>query len=203
MLTLERLQIIALNALIAAQTDAGERVYPYDWPTNKITMPAILINQDQERKSSNARTQPNFTTIGQLILDVRVEAVDVRTARKNLNKLLWQIEQAILTNYELRKEVQQFAWVERDSNVDSSSGVHIAHSTVKLGLEYFEDQELYPALPSVPLKQVVVNVDLINIDDPTGTYADPPFPAAVTPAPRTQGPDGRNEGTLVINLPQE
>lgn len=203
MLTRVRLRIIALNALIAAETDAGKNVYEYDWPTNELTMPAILVNWDRERKASNGRTQPNFTTMASLILDVRLEATDVKTARKKLDNLLWQIEQAILTSYELRKEVQQFPFVETESNVDSTSGKHVAHATVTFAMEFFEDQNQYPAIPAVPLKEIDIDVDLVNRFDPTGTYPDPDFPGSVVPAPRTQGPDGRNEGKLVIELPQE
>ena len=59
------------------------------------------------------------------------------------------------------------------------------------GLEFFE---LYEPNAPIDLQTITLNVDLQNIFDATGTYSNPPFPAAVVPAPRTTGPDGRDEG---------
>jgi hypothetical protein len=194
MLTRVKLRILALEALRNARTLAGENVYEYDWPTNKLTQPAILLNWDKEHKESMARTQPNFTTVARLILDIRIMAEDVVTARTRLDTLLWQIEQAILTDYNLRKQVQQFPFVDTESHIDSTTGEHIALAMMAIGLEFFEDQNQYPPVNAVPLDQVAINVDLVNVFDATGTYPNPPFPNAVEPAPRSQGPDGRLEG---------
>lgn len=203
MLTRVRLRILALNALLAADTDAKKNVYEYDWPTSEETMPAILINWDKEHKTSVTRTQPNFTTVGTLRLDIRLMGTTKRDTRIAIDKLLWQIEQAILTNFELRKEVQQFVFVTSEGKLDSTTGKHIAHYNMDFGLEYFEDQNQYPPIPVTTLTEIDINVDLLNRFDKTGTYTDAPFPAAVPPAPRTTGPDGRNEGKLVIIIPQD
>ena len=40
------------------------------------------------------------------------------------------------------------------------------------------------------------------IEEESGTYTGSPFPGSVTAAPRTTGPDGRDEGALQIDLPQ-
>lgn len=57
--------------------------------------------------------------------------------------------------------------------------------------------------PIIPLDGVSVTSDLHNVFDPTGTYADPLFPDSITPAPRDVGPDGRAEGGLSFEFPQE
>ncbi len=61
----------------------------------------------------------------------------------------------------------------------------------------------WPVTPpaTVDVTTLTVDTDLTNIFDPTGTYPNPPFPSAVTPEPRTSGPDGRAEGGLSFTLP--
>jgi len=199
MLTRVRLRKLALAALLRADTDAKKNVYEYDWPTGEEKMPAILFNKEQDFKTSLLRGVPSFTAVAMLTLDVRAMGNTRQDARGGIDRLLDQIEIGLMTDYELRKEVQQFASFESRGNIDSNTGKHIAHYTLDVALEYYEGPERYPAIPVIPLKQVNVNVDVVNRFDANGTYDDAPFPKAIAPAPRTSGPDGRNEGTLVID----
>jgi hypothetical protein len=48
---------------------------------------------------------------------------------------------------------------------------------------------------------VNLHADLISQFDPLGVYGALLFPDAVQPAPRTAGPDGRDEGYVEINFP--
>ena len=158
MLERVRLRKIALQAIIDAATLAGPNVYEYDWPTGEQKSPAILFNKDSEVKRSMGRYQPNFTTIATLEFDVRLFANSKEKAHKEIDLLLWQIDQAILTNYYLRKDTQQFIFVNSDGHIDSTTGKHIAHYTVAYGLEFFEDQNQYPAIPAVPLTEIDITV---------------------------------------------
>lgn len=54
-----------------------------------------------------------------------------------------------------------------------------------------------PGTPIVPLYEETITVDLTNVFDPLGTYANPPFPGSVNAAPRAEGPDGRAEVQIV------
>jgi hypothetical protein len=54
----------------------------------------------------------------------------------------------------------------------------------------------------VALTSVTLDGDLVNVFDPAGTYVGTLFPQSVRPPPRSAGPDGRSEGSLVISLPQ-
>jgi hypothetical protein len=57
---------------------------------------------------------------------------------------------------------------------------------------------------AVPIKEMSVSTDLINVFDRLGTYSGTLFPNSVVAAPRASGPDGRLEGggLLFTNLDQ-
>lgn len=191
MLTRSKLRTLAIDALKAAPTLAGNAVFIYDWPTNIRQTPiAILVNHDYDVKISNSRTVPNFTSTPELILDLRCEDVTVEKARWKLDTLLDQVEQVIFTNYAIVKAIQQFSHVETKSQITSESDYHVASALMRIGMETFE---IYQPT-GIPIKEMTVSVDLQNIFDPTGTYVDPLFPGSGTPAPRTTGPDERLEG---------
>jgi len=104
---------------------------------------------------------------------------------------------------------------------DGEGEQHLGELTVDVGMEFYQGPEdFYPlegevieppfdavnaamVQPIVPLTEFNVTTDLVNVADPTGTYPDAPFPDVVTPAPRTAGPDGRAEGGLLFEFPQE
>jgi hypothetical protein len=189
-----------VSALKAANTEAGQSVFsPGDWPTNSETMPAILVTAIHERKESMTRAQPNFTTTASIMVDARLQANNEGDAQEKLDLISDQIEQAILTNYNLIQAVQQVAFVETTAKVNSENGTHIAQVVMIFGLEFFQSQEDYYA-PVAPTQvdEVAVHADLQNIYDPTGSYTGSLFPNSVIPAPRTSGPDGRDEGLIDI-----
>lgn len=52
----------------------------------------------------------------------------------------------------------------------------------------------------VDVKSLAIDLDLVNVVDKLGRYSNPLFPDSVKPAPRLQGPDGRIEGQVVVQL---
>ena len=188
---------LAIDALLAANTLAGENVFLYAWPTNTAKNPAIVVNWGRDVKISNSRTTPNFTSTFTLRLDVRVEDTTMETASAKLDILLGQIEKAILANYALNQKLQQFSHFETINITDSDSEFFIAQAVCDIGMETFE---LFSPDPDVlpTLNEVTVAVDLINKYDPSATYQNPLFPSSVVPAPRSEGPDGRLEGYIDI-----
>jgi hypothetical protein len=78
----------------------------------------------------------------------------------------------------------------------------MAELAMSIEVKFYQGPEVFFPIPTNPLQTVDINVDTAAPFDPNGTYANPPFPSAVNPAPRTSGPDGRNEGALTISLPQ-
>lgn len=78
----------------------------------------------------------------------------------------------------------------------------MAELLMHIEVEFYQGPEAFFPIVAVPLDSIGLHVDTAQPFDPNGTYANPPFPASVHPAPRTSGPDGRDEGALNINLPQ-
>lgn len=206
---LSRLSDLMTAALIKANTDAGANIYaPGDWPTDPEKGTAIQVGRlKRENKKSEIRGQPEFTTTGIVTVDGRLTAATGKQALTDIDKLRNQITRAILTNYDINKLVQQFPQVETVQEINSETETHVAQVTIAFSLEYFESQEEFwqPTI-TAPLESIDLNLDSQNIFDPTGTYAgsvpNTEFPNAINPAPRTQGPDGRNEGYIVVDLPQ-
>lgn len=54
--------------------------------------------------------------------------------------------------------------------------------------------------PTVPLLQLGLHLDLVNVYDPIGSYFNPLFFGRYNPAPRPYGPDGRDEIFALISL---
>jgi hypothetical protein len=202
MLARAQLRQAALTALQALQVANVAKVYsPGDWSTAQENLPAILLRATGDRKESNSRTVPNFTTTVTLEIEARLSAetdVDAQTAIEALQD---QIEQTLFTNVALIKLIQQVASVTTQVDIRADAKTHLAGCRMTVDLECFEEFEPGAVLQLPALQNVQLHVDLTNRFDPTGTYQNPPFPAAVEPAPRDSGPDGRDEGALDINLP--
>lgn len=194
---------MTITALKDANTLAADNVFsPGDRPTPKENMPALLVRCKHERKESMVRAQPNFTTTAFIRIDARLQATDEAEVQDNMDTLCDQIEQAILTNHDIIAVLQQISSVETQMDVSSESEFHVGQAVIEFGMEFYQSQEDYYAPVNPPdLTEVRTNVDLTNIFDATATYPNPPFPSSVQAAPRTSGPDGRNEGALITELP--
>lgn len=201
-----QIRTLAVAALLAADTSAGSNVFPnFDLPT--FPQPAaIYVYIPGDRKESMGRTIPEFTTVVTLAVVCKLAGTDPGALTTAVDTLRQQVLAAILTNYDLVSGIQQFANVDTRVEYSSDGRQHIAQIQIHFDIEFPELFDPYTQAPAaaqsvaVDLNVIDVNVDLQNVFDPTGTYADPPFPAAVVSAPRTSGPDGRNEGTLSIDL---
>lgn len=200
MLYRANLRRITVAALKSARTLAGQSVYsPRDWPDWSGNYPVIHVQTPRERKESVGRQMPEFTTTVTMTVIGRVDGTDEGRVESDLETLCEQIEQAILTNYDLVRLTQQFTSVDTRMEVTNEGEKHIGEVQMDFSMEFFE---AFQPVIADSLTQVDVHVDLAGPYDATGTYADPPFPDAVQPAPRTSGPDGRDEGALTITLPQ-
>lgn len=200
MLYRANLRLIAVAALKSARTLAGQSVFsPRDWPTWSGNYPAILVQTPRERKESISKSIPEFTTTVTMTVIGRLDGTDEGRVEADLETLCEQIEQAILTNYDLVRLTQQFSSVDTRMEVTNEGEKHIGEVQMDFAMEFFEAFE--PVIAD-PLEQVNVHVDLAGPFDATGAYPNPPFPDSVQPAPRTSGPDGRDEGALTITLPQ-
>ncbi|MGF6700540.1 hypothetical protein OKW38_005152 [Paraburkholderia sp. MM5496-R1] len=202
------LRDIAADVLRRAQTTAADRVYtPRDWPTTAC-YPCILVDWLSDRKEALGQEPPAFTATATLDVTGRVQETSVAAARDTCEALCDQIECALLTCRDLLAHIQRVSTIESTMELNATGRVHIADMRMAFELEYFITFDPFADTPlalqrvAVPLESLGIHADTVTPADPSGTYPNPPFSDAVTPAPRMRGPDGRDEGTLEIT-PQD
>ena len=228
MTTTSELRQITAEALKAG-TAAGNNVFAArTWPTWSGSYPIIWVHSPAEDKESLGRQGgPQFTVTATIRISARIQ---LKALPKNgaaaamilaLEGIQRQIERALINFPPLMSRLQQFPFI-RSEMVESDEGdQNLGELVMDVGMEFYQGPEdFYPmeeasvqppfdpvtesvVQPIVSLCGLSVTSDLHNVFDPTGTYADPLFPDSVTPAPRDVGPDGRAEGGLSFEFPQE
>lgn len=119
-----------------------------------------------------------------------------------------QIETALINNPLIwadpagGQRIEQFTSLDSEINTNSEGEMPMAELSMSIEVKFYQGPELFFPIPTNPLQTLAINADMAQPFDANGTYSNPPFPSAVNPAPRTSGPDGRNEGALNITLPQ-
>lgn len=185
---------------------------PGDWPTNPTsqtsgaTPPEIKVKGYKETKNSLGPVNPIFHATCYIRVDIRLTSratppTDV-DAQNEIELMANLVEQCIIPNYAIGLLIEQFTSIDSTYDIVAEGAPHTAQAVLLFGCAYTEGQETYDTTyAAAPLEGMDVYVDPTNVDDPNGTYT-PPFDYTPTPAPRTQGPDGRVEGALKIDLPQ-
>lgn len=229
MTTTSQLRQLAVEALKGA-TRAGANVFAArTWATNTGKYPLLYLHTPEEDMESLGRNgAPQFTVTATLRIDARVEVKSLPNnggaarAILELESIARQIKRALINNPALMSRLQQFPFIRTEMRDDAEGATEIAEMVMHVAMEFYQGpEEFYPLegeedpedfdaaaeiaaiQPIVPLEQIGIVADLVNVADRSGTYDNPPFPEAVTPAPRDVGPDGRAEGSLLIDLPQE
>ncbi len=220
MITSDSLRDGAVTALVAANTLAGARVYsPQDWPTWTGIYPLVIIRTPRENAEAIApRTwPPTFNTVVTLAIECRLDADTEADADAGVRQLVGQIKDGVFRNgqYIYEQQIQAFrGWRER-LEITAEGRKHVGQAIVEIDVEILQTFDptidaagnviadtsgnvLAPALDTVGLR-----VDATNVYDPSGTYPAPTEPP-YTPvsAPRTSGPDGRDEIAADVPLPQ-
>ena len=191
-------------ALVVLEALTGVTVLsPGDWETPPKNFPEVKLKCGNEQKTSTAKQSPTFTTQVTLEILARVQAATDVDAQDALEALGQRIEAAVFGCVALVRIIQQVSSVTTQTQISAEGKQHIGALLMTAQFEVFEafdPIELDPSL-AVTLAQMNVHVDTIKPFDAAGTYASPPFPASVTAAPRTVGPDGRDEGYIQIAIP--
>lgn len=209
MTTAASLRDLAVTALKGATT-AGNNVFTnLDWPTWSGGYPVIFMQTPlEEAESLGPNGAPQFKTTATLRINARVQTVaqangaGAAAALTALEGLQQQILSALVNNPTLMGELQQFPFFRAEKKVDGEGAQNLGELALDIGMEFYQGPEDFFPITGTPIEEITVDADLTNVYDPNGTYANPPFPSAVLPAPRTSGPDGRAEGGLDITLPQ-
>lgn len=179
---------------------------PGDWETPSARLPSILMRCVGDRKSPTAKSQITFTTTVLLEIEARVEANSAEVAQDNLEALSYAIECAVITNYDLNRMVQNWSAIDSVPEITAEGKRHIGGVMMSFMFEVYEAFDPVLQSPVQPvlsdLQEVGIHNDMIGTFDPSGLYPSGAFPQVATLAPRTAGPDGRDEGALDIVLPQ-
>ena len=220
---LRRAVALVLQQLTGVTVDS-----PGDWDTPATALPNIKLRALGDIKDSTSRSMPAFTTVAPLQLLARVRAQTAAEAQDAIEALGLLIEDSVLIAPSVIPALQQIAKVTTKQRISADGEEHYGELEMQIDCETFEQfdpAELAPQL-LIDLQQLVINLDTIKPFDPGSNvvavgasvvsgvggplseagptvateYPDPPFPDAVVPAPRSSGPDGRNEARLVIDL---
>lgn len=197
----ETLRQKVIAAIKVAGTLAGNRVYsPEDWPLTAAKIPAIMVSAGRDSKTSRGPFgPPSFDTISTILVDYTVMGNGQALALAASQTIAAQIQLAVLANSDLIASVTQFPAVDSTAPTVTAEGrEHFGSGQVSFQMSYIED--FIPDDASVPLTEMDVHIDLERPFDASGTYAGSLFPDSVTSAPRSSGPDGRDEAALQINL---
>ena len=207
MLFRREMRIAVITALQKAQLWVDEMPVTIDSPgnwslqhlQNEDALPCILIRTSNENKASSIRAgQPQFNTSVSIDVMCVVSSTTAENAQDDIEQVWFQIENILLSDSSIINRVQNVNSVDSKLEIDSSGNDHIAAMSAAFVYEGFE---VYDGIKDVVnLDNVGIHVDLTNVYDPTGIYPDAQFPQSVSDAPRTHGPDGRDEAVIDIQL---
>lgn len=196
-----QVRVAALAALTAALTDVTLECPPVT-PVAPKQLPYAGLRCGIERKAAEGKRLAKFTTTATLEVIARVSASTKEAAQDALEALGARIEVALFGSVDLIALVQQM-------NATTTTDISAEGSTYLAGLEMSIDCELYEVFEPVvlnpdaypSLQGINLHLDTQRPYDADGIYAGSPFPDSVTPAPRTSGPDGRDEIAANVDLP--
>ncbi|MBC8946795.1 ATP-binding protein [Xenorhabdus indica] len=150
---------------LTGKTDAQSRVYsPRDWSTRSDDYPCILVQTPFDHKKSHGRNAPQFDTITTVRVTGRLEAFDSESgngaeqAELALEALREQIERAVINSYALTKEIQQFAEIRSQIDIDASGEGHLAQLLMDIDIEYYQGPEDFYPIEANPLEGIDVTI---------------------------------------------
>lgn len=195
----EQLRELVIAALKAANTLAGANVFaPRDTPLASSELPAIMVDDQREDSESRGNAGfPAFLTTAILLVEAKVERETSEAVKADLSTLRRQIKVAALTDWSIIASVEQVVGVRTETAISAEGKKHVGELRMQFAFRYPEDFE--PVITD-QLDGLDVHADLTDPFDRTGVYPDAPFPEAARPAPRTSGPDGRDEAALSITF---
>jgi hypothetical protein len=198
----------ALGALKVLETTGGVKVInsPGVWTVQPEKTPTVLLRVSRTSKDAISSSTTNFMSTVLVEIESKLIAATGEDAQAAIEELDALVEQALLTNTDFVKLSQRIS-IEAETQITSEARNHVAGTQMLVRCELIETFDpiadapdaLQPAAP--PLEGVNLHADLVSQFDPLGVYGDVLFPDAVQPAPRTAGPDGRDEGYVEINFP--
>lgn len=202
-----------VTTLLTGSTTAGANVFKArTWPLTLETLPALMVDPIyKERREATGKAAAEFQTTTTVTIRGRVTvpagANDVGSVNLSiaLETFKRQIENVLMLGYANRTiNIENFPSIDTDFDTSSDAKQPVGEVEMTVTMSFKEAAEDFDQPSTDDLQTVAITTDLLDVFDKTGTYASPPFPSAVKPAPRTSGPDGRTEGggALLTNLDQ-
>jgi hypothetical protein len=201
-----------IEQLLIDGTSAGGSVYrSRTWPLTIAKLPAILLNSVYiENRESTGNAAPEFNTTTTITIAGRVSApgetgdYGADLIVPALERLKREIETTIINAYPLMLDIENFPRISTEFEVSREAKDPVGEVRMTFDMRFREGPEDFvnTEADAAPIAEMSISTDLVNIFDPSGTYAGTLFPQSVVPAPRTHGPDGRLEGggLLFTNL---
>ncbi len=195
-------------ALLRGFTDAEDRVFsPGDVPSETYPQWRVRgVREENEGLGPNGA--PQFFTLAHVRIVGRVQASadsaeeGGHAAEEKLWRLKRQAEVAIVNAFGVMLQVQEIAHIHAEIGFSSEGRMNFGELVMDVGLRFYRGADQFAQPAATTPTSVLIAGDLVNVADPSGTHT-PPFAYPVTPAPRTQGPDGRVEAGAEIPLNQD
>lgn len=173
-------------------------VSPGDWSVAPEKTPTVQVRISEAVKQGKGNAGPiAFDT--DVMIEVRAitSALTGEDAQDAIELLGADVEDALFRSPLLGHVVQSYRTVGTRTEVSAGQSMHYGSMAWAIRCQVYE--RFLPEITAI-LEGITLTADLTNVADPTGTYPDPAFPAAVKPAPRTEGPDGRVEGFVNVQF---
>ncbi len=162
-------------AILAADTDAGNRVYcPGDWPSQASTVPQIKLRILTENRSALARSgAPQFTTVTTIraFIEVRSPAIEDDGGASAAEAAVWalkkQVDVAVVNSYPLTSAIQYIPAMRAGFSIQADGAMHVATITMDIDLEFFEGTENFAPVDADDLD----GIDLTAVEYPPITLA--------------------------------
>lgn len=192
-----------LRVAVLAALQAIDQVTVESPPTTATApaqLPYIGLRCGPERKVGWGKQQlGEFTTTSPMEILARAAASTQEDAQDAIEDLVASIEAAVFCNVAVLKMISAIPSVTSTTEFSGDGSRYQAECQISID---FEMAEVFEPAPPPAFQGVNLHVDAGAPFDASGVYPDPPFPTSVTPAPRTAGPDGRDEGYITVDLPQ-
>lgn len=159
-------------------TAANDLVFqPGSWPTQRGRMPIIKLRILRERRVSQGRGTPGYTTtatirvLGEVEAYAREDDAGATAAEAACWALKRQIEVAIVNSYQLFMRIQQIASIDSGLVINSEGATHIAAVVMDFAVEFFEDTDSFAPTAADEVDELQISATHYAPDAPvTATF---------------------------------
>lgn len=195
----------AIIDTLDGETLAGHRIFaPRTWPTWDGEYPVLIVLTPRERKDRQGlgdllfNVRSTVRVIGRVSVAAAEDEEGAIVALADLVLMQRQIETHVVGDPRVARLAQVTA-IDVQQGTRSIGKKHIGELIMDLEMSFSQGPEAFFIPQSVPLESVRAFIDSGNVVDKEGTYPTPPLPYNVPDAPRTEGPDGRQEGGFEVD----